>query len=374
MDKASFAQLGSPLSHKEAGERIRRMGEILTDWYQTAARDLPWRRSRNPYHIWLSEVMLQQTRVDTVIPYYERFLAALPDIPALAGADEELLHKLWEGLGYYSRVRNLQKAARQMTDQYGGQLPPSYDALLNLCGIGEYTAGAVASIAFGEAVPAVDGNVLRVMSRLLAAEGDILSPRVKKGFGGLLREEMPQDRPGDFNQAMMDLGATICLPNRAPRCEDCPVNALCLGAERGQQSAFPVKAPKARRQVQERTVLLILDEGGRILLRKRPSEGLLAGLWEFPNLEGRLSREEVAAFLQARGIAPVKLQTLREAKHIFTHLEWRMTGFLIRCGQVTLKEGEALASNQERRERFPLPSAFDAYGKILDGMGKDEAL
>jgi len=371
MNETPFALLASPLPSGEAAARVRRMGEILTGWYQTAARDLPWRRSRNPYHIWLSEVMLQQTRVETVIPYYERFLAALPDIPALAAADEELLHKLWEGLGYYSRVRNLQKAARQVVERYGGQLPSSYDALLALCGIGEYTAGAVASIAFGVPVPAVDGNVLRVLSRLLAAEGDILSPRVKKEYQALLAGQMPS-RPGDFNQAMMDLGATICLPNGAPRCAGCPINALCLAAERGQQNAFPVKAPKAKRRVEERTVLLIADEEEKILLHKRPPAGLLAGLWEFPNLEGRLSREEVRALLQERGIVPWKIQTLREAKHIFTHLEWRMTGFFVQCGRVPLGEDEALVSDRERRERYTLPSAFDAYRKILDHRGEKE--
>jgi len=353
----------TPLSADEAAGRTHQLGGILTGWYQTAARDLPWRRTKDPYRIWLSEIMLQQTRVEAVIPYYERFLEALPDIPALSAAPEEQLHKLWEGLGYYSRVRNLQKAAKQVMEQYGGKLPDRYEQLLDLCGIGEYTAGAVASIAFGRAVPAVDGNVLRVMSRVLAAEGDILSPAVKKAYRVLLLEQMPADRPGDFNQAMMDLGAGICLPNGEPLCENCPVRSICLACEREQQRLFPVKAPKKQRRVEELTVFLLLNEKGEILLRRRPDEGLLAGLWEFPNEQGHLSREEAAALLTGRGIIPLKLQTLRPAKHIFTHIEWQMTGYLVRCSGLTASENEVLTDADTRRETYTIPSAFAAFKK-----------
>ena len=358
----------SPLSAEEMSLRTFRLGEILTDWYQTAARDLPWRRTKEPYHIWLSEIMLQQTRVEAVIPYYHRFLDALPDLASLAAAPEEQTHKLWEGLGYYSRVRNLQKAAKQVVEQHGGSLPDSYEQLLKLCGIGEYTAGAVASIAFGKVVPAVDGNVLRVMSRILAAEGDILSPAVKKVYRSLLLEQMPADRPGDFNQAMMDLGAGICLPNGEPLCESCPVRELCLAFERGQQRSFPIKAPKKQRRVEERTVLLLMDEKGQVLLHQRPEEGLLAGLWEFPHEEGHLSREKVVALLSERGIIPQKIQTLKPAKHIFTHIEWQMTGYLVLCDSLAPGENEVLADADARRERYTIPSAFAAFRKILDTM------
>ena len=362
-----FAPLLSPLSAEEMEGRVRRMGEALLVWYGQEARDLPWRRTRDPYRIWLSEIMLQQTRVETVIPYYERFLQALPDMKALAEAPEEQLHKLWEGLGYYSRVRNLQKAARQAMEQYGGRLPETYDELLNLCGIGDYTAGAVASIAFGQPVPAVDGNVLRVLSRLLAAEGDILSPAVKRSVRTLLLEQMPP-QPGAFNQALMDLGATICLPGGDPRCGSCPIRSDCLAADRGQQLAFPVKKQKKPRRVEERTVFLLRDEAGRVLLHRRPDEGLLAGLWEFPHTEGTLSRSEADALLRKRGIVPLQLLSLRPAKHIFTHIEWRMSGYLICCGGLEPGEDEVLATGQQRREVYTLSSAFAAFQKVLDQM------
>ena len=371
MDQTVYQKLLSPLSLEEAEGRIRKAGAALTTWYKAAARDLPWRRTKDPYAIWVSEVMLQQTRVETVIPYYRRFLSALPDIKALAEADEMQLHKLWEGLGYYSRIRNLQRAARQIMADYGGAMPQSRDALLSLCGIGSYTAGAVASIAFGERTPAVDGNVLRVVSRLLAAEGDILSPGVRKGVEALLLSQMPDDA-GSFNQAVMDLGAGVCLPNGAPECAACPVCDCCLAAQRGQQLAFPVKAPKAKRRIEERTVFLIRTAEGETLLRRRPEEGLLAGLGEFPNEEGRLGREEAAALLAGRGIRPQKLQTLGKSKHIFTHLEWQIAGYLAICGDVPLQPGEVLATDRERRQAYTIPSAFDAYKQVLDGIAKEK--
>lgn len=342
--------------------------EPLLEWYEKNKRTLPWREVVSPYRVWVSEIMLQQTRVEAAIPYYDRFLEALPDIPSLAAASEEQLHKLWEGLGYYSRVRNLQKAAQQIMERYGGSLPDRYELLLDLCGIGDYTAGAVASIAFGQAVPAVDGNVLRIMSRLLAAEGDILSPTVKKAYRSLLLEQMPIDRPGDFNQAMMDLGAGICLPNGEPKCTSCPIQKLCLAFERNQQRAFPVKAPKKQRRIEERTVLLLMNNADEVVLRQRSDEGLLAGLWEFPHEEGHLSREKVEALLARRGAVPTKFQTLRPAKHIFTHIEWQMTGYLIRCSILPPMKGEVLADSKARREIYTIPSAFAAFQKVLDIM------
>lgn len=368
MRKEDFDVLLSPLSQEEAAAAVRQTEHLLVQWYQTAARDLPWRRSKDPYHIWISEIMLQQTRVETVIPYYQRFLEALPDITALADAPEEQLHKLWEGLGYYSRVRNLQKAAKQIASQYGGCLPAEYDQLLELCGIGEYTAGAIASIAFGKAVPAVDGNVLRVMSRILAAEGDILSPAVKRAYRSLLMEQMSPDHPGEFNQAVMDLGSGVCLPNGEPLCENCPVRSICLAFEREQQRSFPVKASKKQRRIEKRTVFLLLNDAGEVLLRKRSNEGLLAGLWEFPHEEGHLSRQETISFLENRGFAPRKLQTLKPAKHIFTHVEWQMTGYLIRCDLMPVAENEVLAGAAARAETYTIPSAFAAFKRVLETL------
>jgi len=368
MHEEDLSPLLSPLSTEEATARVYQAVQLLTQWYPSAARELPWRKSKKPYHIWVSEIMLQQTRVEAVIPYYHRFLKALPTIASLAEASEEQLHKLWEGLGYYSRVRNLQKAAKQVMEYYGGDLPDNYTQLLDLCGIGEYTAGAIASIAFGQAVPAVDGNVLRVMSRLLAAEGDILSPAVKKNFRWLLQEQMPLNRPGDLNQAIMDLGAGICLPNGDPLCESCPLRTICLAFERGQQRAFPVKAPKKQRRIEKRTVLLLLDDEGKVLLRKRANDGLLAGLWEFPHEEGCLSREEVITLLTSKGIIPEKLQTLKPAKHIFTHIEWQMTGYLIRCSSLFAAENEILADTAARTKTYTIPSAFAAFKKVLDSL------
>lgn len=355
--------LALPMSGEQAADLARSASEPLLRWYRQNARDLPWRHDPTPYRVWISEVMLQQTRVEAVKPYYQRFLAALPDLPSLAAAEEETLLKLWEGLGYYSRARNLQKAARQTVERYGGALPPSYEQLLDLSGFGEYTAGAVASIAFGIRVPAVDGNVLRVFSRLLAAEADVMSPAVRKGFRELLLETMPDFAPGDFNQAVMELGATLCAPYGTPRCEACPLNALCRAFRGGTPAAYPVKAPKKPRRIEERTVFVIVSPEG-VLLHKRP-EGLLGGLWEFPSADGALSQKEQAAWLCRRGIFPEKTILLRPAKHIFSHVEWYMTGCLAQCAALSPGPDEAAARWDELETQYPLPSAFAAFRRAL---------
>ena len=309
---------------------MENIAPALLDWFYKNRRILPFREDPTPYHVWLSEVMLQQTRVSAVLPYYERFLAALPDIPALAACDEEKLHKLWEGLGYYSRVRNLQKAAKIVCEQYGGQLPADYAALRALPGIGDYTAGAIASISFGIPVPAVDGNVLRVMTRLTDCHDDISDPKTKRAVRAALAEVMPEE-PADiriFNQAMMELGATVCGPNTAPRCDDCPVSGLCLGRQRGTAETLPVKKAKKERRVEEKTVFLLMRDR-KIALRKRPKTGLLAGLWEFPNVEGTLDETAAGAAVEAVGLSVIDWQSRLTAKHIFTHVEWRMTGYAL---------------------------------------------
>ena len=255
---------------------MENISPALLNWFYANHRILPFRSDPTPYHVWLSEIMLQQTRVSAALPYYERFLAALPDIPALAACEEEKLHKLWEGLGYYSRVRNLQKAAKIVCEQYGGELPADYDALRALPGIGDYTAGAIASISFGLPVPAVDGNVLRVFSRLYNDDGLITDPKVKRAFTARVMEHQPPAAPGDYNQALMELGALVCVPNGAPLCEQCPLAHLCQARAAGTALSLPRKAaPKARR-IEPVTLAVVRSPAG-VLLQQRPEKGLLAG-------------------------------------------------------------------------------------------------
>ena len=303
-----------------AQERLTQIVEPLLFWYQKNKRSLPWRDQPTPYRVWVSEIMLQQTRVEAVKPYFERFLSQLPSIQALASCPEDRLLKLWEGLGYYSRARNLQKAARLLVEQYGGQLPADYRQLTALPGIGDYTAGAIASIAFGIAVPAVDGNVLRVISRILCCGDDIGLPQTKQSFRQLLLPVVPQHSAGDFNQALMELGATVCLPSSA-RCLLCPLAALCRAHQEGCTQQYPVKAPKKARQIQQRTLFAILcrtAEGTFTLLHRRPDSGLLAGLWEIPSVEGALTEEQAqqaaAQLLEPFGLSVLSVQPQKPAR------------------------------------------------------------
>ena len=292
--------------------------------------------------------------------------AALPDIPALAACEEEKLHKLWEGLGYYSRVRNLQKAARIVCEQYGGQLPADYDALRALPGIGDYTAGAIASISFGLAVPAVDGNVLRVFSRLYNDPGVITEPAVKRAFTARVMEHQPPEKAGDYNQALMELGALVCVPNGAPLCEQCPLASLCEARRAGTALELPHKAaPKARR-IEPVTVVLAEDAEERFLLQQRPQKGLLAGLWQPLLWEGEaLSTEEVCARLEALGLACEGIEPLPAAKHIFSHIEWRMSGYSACVGSAEAPAGCVWASREQLQNEYTLPGAFKAYKKKL---------
>lgn len=335
----------------------------LLVWYEQNKRALPWREDRNPYHIWLSEIMLQQTRVEAVIPYYHRFLAALPTIKMLAAVEEEQLLKLWEGLGYYSRARNLKKAAVLCVEQYGGMLPPTYDELLKLPGFGPYTAAAVASIAFGAPVPAVDGNVLRVVSRLCAYGEDIMLPAVRKTVFTCLLPYMTE-KPGEMNQAFMDLGALICLPSGAPKCTDCPVSFCCEAFSNGQERLFPVKRAKAARRIEKRVVLLICAEQ-RVLLHKRDAQGLLAGLWEFPNFEGSADETAVRDYCAGIGLSAKKICRLDDAKHIFTHIEWHMTSFAVEMDRCIEVKGGVWVKAEDLQEQYPLPGAFHAFREAV---------
>ena len=349
----------------------------LLVWYDRNRRILPWREEPTPYRVWVSEIMLQQTRVEAVKPYFERFMNALPDIEALASASEEELLKLWEGLGYYSRARNLRQAAQQIQADYHGRMPDTFQELLKLKGIGSYTAGAIASIAYGRAVPAVDGNVLRVVSRIRQDHRPITDPKVKAAVERDLAEVIPLDRPGDFNQAMMELGACICLPNGTPLCGDCPLAELCMAHQSGRETDYPVKAVKKPRQVEDKTVLVIRDEN-RTVIRKRTGRGLLEGMYEFPSLAGFRTAEEVTAYLAANGIKVLRIRPLEAARHIFTHREWHMMGYMIRVDELEPgSPGEDIRDwlyiePEETRERYPIPSAFGAYTKYLSiRLGKE---
>ncbi len=334
----------------------------LLDWYDYNARVLPWRQEPTPYHVWVSEIMLQQTRVEAVRGYYTRFLAELPKVSDLAAADEERLLKLWEGLGYYSRVRNMQKAAKVICEKYEGKIPHQVDLLLELPGIGTYTAGAIASIAYREPVPAVDGNVLRVMSRLTGSREDIAKESVKKRMAEQLRKVMPGERSGQLNQAIMDIGATVCIPNGEPHCQDCPLMHMCRAYAEEATAEIPVKTGKKARKIVKRTVFLVKNNG-RILLRKRSKSGLLAGLWEFPGVEETLGPEDVAgAVSEVLGVPVLSVEKGPDAKHIFSHVEWHMSSYIAEVrGSVTLPDGYVWARPEELEQVYSIPGAFAKY-------------
>ena len=339
----------------------------LLAWFYKNQRSLPFRTQPSPYRVWVSEIMLQQTRVAAALPYYERFMAELPTPADLAACPPDRLDKLWEGLGYYSRVRNLQKAARIVGSQYGGQLPADYEALRALPGVGDYTAGAIASISFGLPVPAVDGNVLRVFSRLYADGGDVTSPAVKRAFTARVMEHQPQDKPGDYNQALMELGALVCVPNGAPLCEKCPLAAVCRARAAGTAPELPHKAaPKPRRT--EPVTLALLESPAGFLLQQRPEKGLLAGLWQPVLWEGEaLAAGEVLARLRAMGLdtgcaAP---DALPAAKHIFSHIEWHMSGILLHLPAQSAPAGCVWASREALQAEYTLPGAFKSYKKLM---------
>jgi A/G-specific adenine glycosylase len=340
----------------------------LLDWFDYNARILPWRENPRPYAVWISEIMLQQTRVEAVKGYFDRFITALPDIKAIAEVSEEKLFKFWEGLGYYNRARNLQKAAQIIMSDYNGELPADYDKLLTLPGIGTYTAGAIASIAFQIPVPAVDGNVLRVTKRLSAGFDDITKEVVKKQVWQELKTIIPKDRPGDFNQSLMELGATVCLPNGRPNCVQCPVMHLCKAFHEDKVKLLPVKPSKKERRIEDRTILLI-EYQDKFLLRKREAKGLLSGLWELPGFEEKLNLQRVTGVMKKLGADTAKITGMGEAKHIFSHVEWHMTGYHILLSDDLSslpEEGNyAWADRGEINSRYSIPNAFSAYTGFL---------
>lgn len=338
----------------------------LLDWFGYNARILAWRENPIPYYVWVSEIMLQQTRVEAVKGYFDRFITALPDIRALAEVPEEKLLKLWEGLGYYTRVRNLQKAARLVMRDYGGELPADYNTLLQLPGIGTYTAGAIASIAYQLPVPVVDGNVLRVTKRIAGSFDDITKDQVKRELWQDLKNIIPKERPGDFNQSLMELGATVCLPNGKPLCDKCPVMHLCRAFHEDNIDKIPVKPPKKNRRSENRTILLI-EYQQRYAIRKREEKGLLAGLWELPGIDGKLTEKKLKPVLKELGLDVESILPMGEAKHIFTHVEWHMVGYHVLLRSIEQKELAELifADRNEINEKYSIPNAFSAYTKVI---------
>ena len=363
---------------------LKQLIEPLQKWFRGNARVLPWRENPMAYYVWISEIMLQQTRVEAVKPYFDRFIRELPDVKSLAECPEDKLLKLWEGLGYYNRVRNLKIAANQILDDYDGIIPSEYDELLKLKGIGHYTAGAIASIAYGKPVPAVDGNVLRVISRVTADDSDIMKQSVRTHMEENLQTlmgSMTEDGyliPSVFNQALMELGATVCLPNGAPHCEVCPWKDICEARKQNRIAELPVKKKAKIRRVEEKTVFIVKD-GEKIALHKRAKKGLLAGLYELPNVEGYLSEQEVIEYILRQGYEPLRVQPACEAKHIFSHVEWHMKGYVVflqACDYSNYEKKEAenwvFVDVEETKQNYAIPSAFAKYAEYLNlTIGKD---
>ena len=345
-------------------QRIDTALTSITEWYRDHHRELPWRQDPTPYQVWISEIMLQQTRIEAVIPYYNRFLHALPDIAALAAVEEDKLLKLWEGLGYYNRARNLKKAAIKIMAEHDSTLPEQASLLIKLPGIGDYTAGAIASIAYGQPEPAVDGNVMRVITRLLADKSDVADPKTKKQISSALRELYPSGKNASLlTEGLMELGEVLCLPNAQPFCNSCPLHEICLAHCSCEELSYPIKTAGKERRVEEITVFL-LCHNGRYAIRKRAANGLLAGLWEFPSHNGQLSPLQAMEQAGQFGCYPSDLSELGKAKHIFTHVEWHMTGYRISCGKAAA--GFLWASADEIRARYPIPAAFRTYQKMLE--------
>ena len=346
---------------------MERIAPLLLPWFEANKRLLPFRQEPSAYHIWVSEIMLQQTRVAAALPYYERFIRELPDAAALAACDADTLHKLWQGLGYYNRVNNMQKAARVVCERYGGELPADYDALRALPGIGDYTAGAIASIAFGIPAPAVDGNVLRVFARLYNDDADITKPETKRKFTERVLDQMPKTAPGPYNEALMELGALVCVPNAAPQCLACPLAPVCRGFAAGRAEQLPVKPPKKEKERLPVTVALVQSPAG-LLLQRRPDKGLLAGLWQPAAFENQaMTREQLTAALAALGVDAALERPLQPARHVFTHKIWQLSGWAGSAPAVPLPEGWVWG----RPEDYPLPSAFD---EILSQKPEEKSL
>ena len=341
-------------------KNVNGISNPLLLWYAENARDLSWRKDPTPYKIWISEVIFQQTRIEAGKSYFERFIEKLPDVRALAAVSDEELLKLWEGLGYYRRAYNLKRAAQIVVNELQSEIPGSFTELRKLPGLGDYSAGAIASIAFRERVPAVDGNVMRIFARLLADDRDIMLPVVKKEWTALIAQLVPEENPGDFNQALMELGALICRPNAAPLCEKCPLCAYCKAYRIGAQTNFPVKGKTKEKKIEEKTVF-VLRFHGKTALFKRPEKGLLSGMWEYYCAQEKLAHKEAEAFLKKSGIAFECIARLIDSEHIFTHIKWKMAGYMVELSKVPDLAGLVWADVNELSEVYAIPSAYGAY-------------
>ena len=343
---------------------IPQFQQDLLDWYEIQKRDLPWRKDQTPYKVWVSEVMLQQTRVDTVIPYFNQFINKYPTVYDLAAADEQDVLKMWEGLGYYSRARNLQSAVREVVEKYGGEIPSSPEELGKLKGVGPYTKGAILSIAFNQPEPAVDGNVMRVFSRLLNIKDNIALAKTKKTFEKYVRKMISKQDPSSFNQAIMDLGATICTP-KSPGCLLCPVQEHCIAFAEGIQEELPVKSKAKKQKKVPYTVLAIKNGKGEWFIEKRPDHGLLANLWQFPMVP--MKEVEPSGIerwmLEKYGIEVSVGKKIGEIKHVFSHLIWQMEIHLAHTEQDTSDDFRLLSVPLDNFDAYPFPVP---HQKVID--------
>ncbi|MBR2591069.1 MAG: A/G-specific adenine glycosylase [Clostridia bacterium] len=336
-------------------ENLQTIAQPLVRWYQDNKRMLPWRQDKDPYHVWVSEIMLQQTRIEAVCEHYYAFMQALPAVSELAAVEEEKLLKLWEGLGYYSRARNLKKAAQVIMEEYGGIFPRTYAQLVKLPGIGQYTAGAIASICFNERVPAVDGNVLRVLARVRADDKNVLLPETKKSAEALIAAIIPEEA-GDFNEGIMELGETICLPNALPLCNKCPIQGQCKAYAESLTAELPVRIKTTTRKKVQKTVLIFESESGEIAIEKRESKGLLAGLYALPNTDSFLSEAQIKAFSREQGLKAKDITFCKDTKHLFTHIEWNMKVYRVKVADKNTHYTWCTA--EDLRDTYALPTAF----------------
>ncbi len=341
-------------------------GEKIVLHYNEYARALPWRDNITPYRVWVSEIMLQQTRVDTVIDYFNRFMKVFPTIKDLANADENTLLKQWEGLGYYSRARNLQKAAKEIVEKWNGELPKEKKDLLTLSGIGDYTAGAISSIAYGKDEVSVDGNFIRVACRLLSYDGNVWNAAGKRLITKFWQEMLLTNHASSFNQGIMDIGATICIPNGKPYCEKCPISIYCVAFKKGNPLDYPVKKVKKKRKIEKKTVLLIYWNH-QVMIQKRPEKGLLGGLLEFPMLDGKVKKEEVSSFLEQSGYETLRIKKGKEAKHIFSHIEWHMNSWEVEVDiHAVYENNEHKWVDAEMISEITMPTAFKVFRKRVE--------
>jgi A/G-specific adenine glycosylase len=337
-----------------------RFRENLLSWYDNNKRVLPWRDDPSPYKVWISEIMLQQTKVSTVIPYFNRFIERIKSVNELAEIEEDTLLKLWEGLGYYSRARNLKKAAQEIVQKHNSVLPNNEKELEELKGIGNYTSGAILSIAFNKRYTAVDGNVLRVFARLNNIKDDIKQKEIKASIKEQVKSLLPKNRVGDFNQALMEIGATVCLPNGTPYCEICPLKEMCKAYKKGTQKEIPIKRKKKQTPTKDITVLLVKHRD-KYIIEKRPSTGLLANMYQFPIVEEHLDIKDIE-LLHIDNIKEIK--QLNNSKHIFSHLKWNMKAY-----EITLQNrtNGLFASKEEILNKYSIPTAFKEYKKYIEG-------